>query len=728
MTHLITFLFFLLAFNCLYSSWDYPETRTVDSIQDYHGIMLQDEYEWLEDFKTEESKAWYEAQNRLTHEVIGSIPGRDALFDRIKELDTAKETKVFYFNRAGDRYFYLVQELEDEVGSLYYRDGLDGEGILVIDPADYAEEGEAISEIDSYSVSPDGQYVSFTIAAGGSDIGTLYIAEVETGQRIDQPIPRVRWAGSWHKDEPILFYSQLRIPGENEPRVDHYKRTRAKMHRLGDPIEQDPILVSYDHNPELGMADSDGPFVSTAPGSDYLFLYISHGVERADTLFISPLSKGIHADLEWKQLFGKEDEFTSSTNLGNDLYLLSRKDTPFYRVMKGNLDDWDKDKLIEVVPESDTVITSMQATSSRLYTVGMKGGVDRVFEIDVSQPGYPRYELELPLEGRAALLPSDPDREDVFFSFTSWIQSPAYFRYDPATRAITQTDIRPLGKYDYAPWVEVTEAMVRSHDGTLVPLTILHQKGLEMNGKHPVLLRGYGAYGVSQRPSHSALRLAWLEQGGIFAVAKVRGGGEFGDKWHRAGWQATKFNTWRDFIACAHYLIEAGYTEKGRIGGNGGSAGGILISRAMIADPEVWGAMVNAVGVNNTVRNHKRANGPANNAEYGNPLDPEEFPYVLAMDGYHNLRQDAVYPAVLYTAGYNDSRVPPWQPGKILARMQALDNQTEPFLMRTEFGGGHNSFARTMTYELWADIYAFLFWQLGHPDFQKAPDWTSQES
>jgi prolyl oligopeptidase len=711
-------------FTCLFipslsAAWDYPDTRQVDRVQDYHGIMLKDEYEWMEAFQTEESKAWYEAQNQLTHAIIGSIPGRDALFERIMELDTAKETKVFSFNRAGDRYFYQVQELEDEVGSLYYRDGLHGESKLIVDPADFAESAEHISEIDSYSVSPNGKTVSFTIAAGGSDIGTLYIVDVESGEPIDQPIPRVRWAGTWHQDEPILFYSQLRIPGENEPRVDHYKRTRAKMHRLGEPIENDPILVSYDHNPELGMAESDGPFVTTLPGCDYLVLFISHGVERADTLFISPLAEGIHPNLKWSKLFGKADEFVSSANLGNDLYLLSRKDTPYYRVLKGNLDHWDKDQLVEVIPETDTVLTGMQTTASRLYVAGMRGGVDTIFEVEVAQPGFPRRELDLPLEGRAALLPADPGREDVFFSFTSWIQAPAYYHYDPATRDITQTDIRPLGKYDHAPWVEVREVHVRSHDGTRVPLTILYKRGLELNGRNPVLLRGYGAYGISQRPSHSVIRLAWLEQGGIYAVAKVRGGGEFGDKWHRAGWQATKANTWKDFIACAQYLIDAGYTEKGRIGGNGGSAGGILISRAMIAAPDLWGAMVNAVGVNNPVRNHKRANGPANNAEYGNPLDPEQFPYVLAMDGYHNLRKGAQYPAVLYTAGYNDSRVPPWQPGKILARMQALDNQTEPFLLRTEFGGGHNSFARTMTYALWADIYAFLFWQLGHPDFQQ---------
>ncbi len=707
----------LLACSLLQAEWVCHVTKKAETIQTYHGIQLKDEYQYLEDFQSAESKAWYQAQNQLTQSVLEQIPGRDYLLERIQQLDSAKPTKVYSFDRAGDRYFYLVEKLGAEVGSLHFRDGIEGESQLIIDPKDFAQEGEALSAIDDYSVSPDGTKVSFSIATGGSDVGILRVYDIESGKLLEESIPRVKSAGSWHKDGSGLFYNQIRIPEPDEPRGDYFKRSRAKFHRLGASVEDDPILVSFHHSPELEIAELDYPYVFTMHGCDYLFCVISHGVDKARTVFVSPLSEGVRPDLSWRKIYDREDKISSFDNIGNDLFLLSFKGAPYFRVLHGSLDRWDLANLQEVVPESDTVLSSLQTTANRLYVQGMKGGMDELLEVGVLKPGYPSRNLQLPVKGSVYQLPADPTRDDVFLALNSWNQATAYYRYTPDSGEIVQTAIRPLGEFDVAPWVEVKEVLVPSHDGTEVPLSILSKKGLELDGKRPTLLYGYGAYGNSRKASHSVIRLAWLEQGGVYAVAKVRGGGEFGDRWHRAGWKATKFNTWKDFNACAKFLIEEGYTSKGQIGGMGGSAGGILISRAMISEPDLWGAMVNLVGVCNPVRNHVRANGAANAVEYGDPLDPEEFPYVLAMDGYHNIRPDTHYPAVLFTAGYNDSRVPPWQPGKMAARLQALPDQSEPFLMRVEFGGGHQGFARSMIHKEYADIYAFLFWQLVHPDY-----------
>jgi prolyl oligopeptidase len=246
-----------------------------------------------------------------------------------------------------------------------------------------------------------------------------------------------------------------------------------------------------------------------------------------------------------------------------------------------------------------------------------------------------------------------------------------------------------------------------------VPLTVIHHESVELDGSNPAILRGYGAYGRSLRPAFGPMRLAWLERGGIYAVAHVRGGGEFGKEWHEGGHIETKLNSWLDFHACAESLIEKGYTSKGRVGGIGGSMGGVLVGRALTSRPDLYGAIVSSVGNHNPVRNHRRANGPANYPEYGNPLSPGEFPYVLAMDSYFAIHDGVDYPPVLLTSGYNDTRVDPWMPGKMAARLQQANPEGGPFLLRVEFEAGHGGVARTAIWEQLADIYTFFFWALG---------------
>lgn len=693
----------------------YPETPAGEVVHTYGNIRLPDPFVWLEEHEEPEAEAWFRAQNAFARSAIGGLPGREAFFERIKEIDEAKTVQIYSFDRVGERYFFLKREVGEEVASLFFRDGIDGEAQLIADPAQFGA-GESVYAIEFYSPSHDGSRVALGIAAGGSEIPDIHLLEVESGKRVGLPVPRARGA-RWLEDGSGFFYTQRRPEDPEEPRVERYQRQPSRFHLAGSDPENDPVVVSYDKNPSPGLGPVDFPFVIPVPESAYTLLYVGHGVGKANTFFytrgLDPEAPGA---TRWEPISVREDLVETVALHEDTLFLLSFKDAPRRKILRGSLSDFDKDALEVVLPEGDRVITGISVLGERLYATAMEGGIDQLLVLDLSDPGARFEEIALPLIGRVSLLANDYREEDVYMSLTSWKQAPAYYRFDPATGRVEESPLRPLGPYDAPEGIRVRRVMVPSHDGVEVPLTIIHHEALERDGTNPAILYGYGAYGNPLRPFFSPTRLAWFERGGIFAVAHVRGGGEYGKAWHDGGHLETKRNSWLDFHACAEHLIEAGYTGAEHLGAMGGSMGGVLVGRAMTSRPELYGAVVSRVGNHNPVRNHRRANGPANYPEYGNPLDPEEFPYVLAMDSYYAVQDGVSYPPMLLTSGFNDARVDPWMPGKLAARLQQADPEGGPFLMRVEFDAGHGGVARSDIWEEEADIYTFLQWALsGEP-------------
>ena len=323
--------------------------------------------------------------------------------------------------------------------------------------------------------------------------------------------------------------------------------------------------------------------------------------------------------------------------------------------------------------------------------------------------------IELPAIGRVNLLSNDYTKSDLFMAIIGWTRESTWYRFDPADGGIEQVEIKPLGPFDYLDDMIVERIMVTSHDGVEVPLTILRKSSVQVDGSNPTLLFGYGAYGISMRPYYNPLMLPWFENGGVYALANVRGGGEYGDSWHKAGHMNTKRNSWLDLNACAEYLIEKDYTNNSSLAIMGASMGGVLVGRAMTSRPDLYGAVISIVGCNNPVRIHRQANGPVNFPEFGNPLDPEEFPYVLAMDSYFAVKDDVDYPPMLITAGWNDARVEPWEPAKMAARMQQANPCGGPYLLRVGYRAGHRRIARSDYWVEHADRYAFLLWVLNKP-------------
>jgi prolyl oligopeptidase len=687
---------------------EYPATPVREVVHAYGNVRLPDPFAWLEE-RTDETEAWFRAQDAFARQRIGEMPGRQELFNRIREIDEAKTVQVYSFDRVGDRYFYLRREIGEEVGRLFHRDGIAGEERLLVDPAQFGRSG-GVYAIEYYTPSLDGDLVAVGIAAGGSEIPDLYLVDVATAQARDTVIPRVRSGPGWLEDGSGFFYTQQRPEDPDEDPAERYTRRPAKLHRLGSDPAGDPVVISHDERPLPGLDPVAMPFVFQAPGTPYLFAVLVHGVDRARTVFFArDADLSDPASIDWHPLTDRDDSIEGLALHNDTLFLLSTRAAPRGKILYGDLRDFDKARMRVLLPEGKRVLTGMTVLGGRLYLTAMYGGIDEIMTVDAGNPASGFEPIELPLIGRVTLLANDWREPDVYLSLTSWQRAPAYYRYDPVDGSVTQSPLRPLGPYDSPEGLIVERVLVPSHDGVEVPLTIMYHESTPRDGSSPAILSGYGAYGISQRPAFGPTRLAWLERGGVFAVAHVRGGGEFGKEWHRGGHIATKRNSWLDFHACAEYLIEHGYSSAGRIGAMGGSMGGVLVGRAMTSRPELYGAVVSQVGNHNPVRNHRRANGPANYPEYGNPLDPEVFPYVLAMDSYFAVRDGVRYPPMLLTSGYNDARVDPWMPGKMAARLQQADPEGGPFLMRVEFDAGHGGVARSDIWEEIADVYTFLF-------------------
>lgn len=707
-----------LVINCLAfllsayaGAYDYPETPVREEVHRYGSVELNDPFAWLE-VKNEETEEWFRRQDAFARGMINEMPPKQVLFERIKEIDDAKTVNIYSFSRQGERYFHLKLEIGEEVASLYYRDGIDSESRMILDPADFAK-SEMVHSIEYYVPSYDGSKVAVGIMAGGNEIPDLYIIDVATGEVLEPAIQRVRSIPAWLEDGSGFYYSQMRPIDPEEDPVDRYKRRRAKFHSLGTDPAGDPVVVSFDDNPTPGLSEVDSPYVFALPESDMTVLLVSHGVDRANSLYFSRNVNPLHPDsIKWIQICSRDDKIESVDIHGNVAYLLSFKDSPRRKILTTELKQDCMGEVREFLPESERVLTGISILGGRLYITGMDGGIDFIMTKDLESPHSGFEDIVLPLIGRVTLLSNDYREPDVYISLTSWTRAAAYYRYDPADGSVVMSEFRPMGPFDAPEGLLAERIMVKSHDGVEVPLTVIRSESVQLNGNNPTILYGYGAYGISMRPGYGPVRLAWLERGGIYAVAHVRGGGEFGKEWHEAGHQETKRNSWLDFNACAQYLIDNGYAGKGTIGAMGGSMGGVLVGRAMTSRPDLYGAVVSSVGNHNPVRNHMRANGPANYPEYGNPLDPEEFPYVLAMDSYFAVRDGVDYPPMLLTSGYNDARVDSWMPGKMAARLQHANPDGGPYLMRIEFEAGHGGVARSDQLEEVADEYAFLFWAL----------------
>lgn len=684
-------------------------------VDDYFGTKIVDDYRWMEDRWSDRFKTWLQGQDAYARTVIEGIPGRDALQRRVASHSGATAL-VSAVRLAGGRLFYGKREVGQDTVKLYVRQGFDGPERLLVDPDAASTPGHHVA-MDDFRPSPDGRRVVYTLSAGGSENSVLHILDVDSGRVSAETIDRTEYANpSWRPDGRAFYYNRFAAVGPDAKDTDKYLNSRAWLHRVGTDPATDRPLIGTGLPGSLPVTEVDYPFVEAFPGSPYVLAAISHGADAAMTFYVAQAGPG-GVPGTWTKVADAADKVARVVPFGKRLYLLTYRDAPRWRVVSVDAAHPDLSRARVVVPESERVVETLHASADALYVGQLDGGLSRLLRVDPRR-GLVR-EVALPLQGSLTDPAVDPRSKTVVFGLTNWITPARHFRLEGVrSRPLTLTPPSPEDTSAYT----VEEVRVPSWDGVMVPLSIVRRKDHVPDGRSPLWLTGYGAYGYAYTPVFVSRLLPLLEDGGVYAVAHVRGGGEFGEDWHLAGKLATKPNTHKDLIAAAEYLHAHGYGAPQTTAIEGRSAGGILVGMATTARPDLFRVVFNGVGDNNVLRAEHGTDGPANSLEYGSTRTQAGFDALYAVDATQHVRDGVAYPAVLLTSGYNDPRVAPWQPGKMAAHLQAATASGRPVLFLVDFDAGHGvGSTRTQRDRETADQLGFFYWQIGRPAFQPAP-------
>jgi len=699
-----------------------PPVAPVKNVADtYFGTTVNDPYRYMENLSDPEVAAWMKAQNDYTHSLLDGIPGRKELLTRIQELDNSVAARVGDVRRLPDgRYFYTKRLPQDNTFKLYVREGLTGKEILLFDPEKFAKIAGKPFAINYYEPSPDGNYVACGLSAAGSEDAVIHVVEMATGKEVDKPIDRAQFGGiSWRLDGKSFFYNRLQKMESGMPETERYQNSRVYLHTIGADANKEPSVFGFEVSSLVKMDPADNPFVTTTPDSKYAVGDIEHGTQNEQTLYVAPLASVGKPNTPWQKVCDVEDGVTDFAVKGKEIFLLTHKNSPRFEIIRTSLNKPDLTAAKTVVPASDAVITGLAVAKDALYVELRDGGIGRLLRVSFHGKIEP---VKLLFDGSLSLMAANPQLDGTLLDMATWTKAGQIYAYDPQTKMITNTGLQPLGEFDAPDDLVSVEVKAKSHDGVMIPLSIIYKRGIKLDGSNPTLLSGYGAYGISRDPGFNPSLLAWYEKGGVYAVAHVRGGGEYGEDWYKAGYKLTKPNTWKDFIACAEYLIQNGYTSPSRLAGTGGSAGGILIGRAVTERPDLFGATIFQVGCLDMLRIETTPNGVPNIPEFGSVQTKEGFKGLYEMSAYDHVSDGTKYPAVLLTTGINDPRVEPWQSAKMAARLQAATAGGKPVLLRVDYEAGHGiGTTKKQGEEQFADMLTFLLWQFGVPDFQITP-------
>jgi prolyl oligopeptidase len=685
-------------------------------VETFFGTSVTDDYRWMEESKSPAFQAFMKGQADYTNAALARIPGRAALEKRIVALDNAS-VKVLDVNQVGDAYFYRKSAPGAANYSLVVRQGAQGAETVLVDPT-LLSVGDKHVSIDYFQPSLDGKYVAYGLSEGGSEQSVLHIMDVTTGKDLDERIDRTNDASvSWLPDGKSFYYNRLQKLADGAPGTDKYKDSRAFLHVLGTDPNSDKPVLGTGLNTGIKIDAIAFPIVVVTPGSDYVLGLVVNGVQHEIGLYAAPLAKAIDGNTPWIKLALPEDAVTSAALHGNDLFLLTHKDAARFKVLKEDVSKPDLAQAETVVPASDVVITGIGAAADAVYIQDMDGGPSRLRRLP-----YDTGKVEaVPLAYDGATIDglyTDARVPGALFSVEGWVHSGAWVTYEPKTARIVDTGLLAPAPVDTKAYV-AEEIKIKSDDGTEVPLSIVRRKDAKPDGKHPTLIWGYGAYGISETPVFAPRWFPLLENNGIWATCHVRGGGEYGEDWHLAGKKATKPNSWKDLIACGQYLIDKGWATPAMLGIDGGSAGGILVGNAMAVRPDLFRVVIDEVGVSNVLRAEFSENGPPNIPEFGTVTTEDGFKGLLAMDAMHNIKPGTAYPAVLLTTGINDPRVPSYQSAKMAATLQAATTSGRPILLRVDYDAGHGiGSTRTQRNKELADKFAFMFWQMGLKAYQ----------
>ncbi|MCG6924170.1 MAG: prolyl oligopeptidase family serine peptidase [Acidobacteria bacterium] len=657
----------------------YPEARQDDIVDDYFGTKVPDPYRWLEDDRSPETKAWVEAQNEITFSWLASVPEREAIRDRVKRL--WDHERFGLPSREGPWTVFSRNDGLQNQSVVYRARGLEGAPEVLLDPNVLSEDGTVALADQGTAFTDDGRYLAWASASGGSDWRTWRVRDVATGEDLPDVVQWSKFStAAWRRDGTGFYYSRYAEPAEDQALRGVNKNQKVYFHRVGTSQEDDELAYERPDHPDWGLG------AAVTDDGRFLLVYQTEGTDPKNRIFLRDLEDPTGSIDPFLDAFDAQYEV-----VGNDddvFYVRTDNGAGRYRLVAVDRRDPDPTAWKTLIPEDRdrAVLSSASMIGDRFVVVWERDAHHRL-RIHGNDGG---VEKEVALPGLGSVAMSGKRRDDAFFySYTSWAWPTTIHRCDPGTGESTLFR-EPEVAFDPRDF-EATQVFFESKDGTRVPLFLVHRKSLERSGQNPTLLYGYGGFNVSLTPSFSVAVVAWLEMGGVWAVANLRGGGEYGKEWHEAGRLGNKQNTFDDFIAAAEYLIGEGYTSSPRLAVYGGSNGGLLVGAVLNQRPDLFGAAIPAVGVMDMLRFHQFTIGWAWKSDYGSAETQEGFETLIGYSPLHNIHFGTEYPAVLITTADHDDRVVPAHSFKYAATLQAAQGGDAPILIRVETRAGHGA-------------------------------------
>ncbi|MBW6490505.1 MAG: prolyl oligopeptidase family serine peptidase [Lentimicrobium sp.] len=674
----------------------YPESRKTDTVDEYFGTEVPDPYRWLEDDNSVETAAWVTAQNLVTDAYLATIPFREQISERLTELWNYPRYGVPF--KKGGKYFFFKNDGTQNQSVLYIQDSLKGKPRVFLDPNKLSDDGT--TSLRNYSVSKDGKYFAYAISKAGSDWNEIYVMETANAVQLTDKLEWVKFSGiSWRGNG--FYYSRYDKPTGGGELSSKNQYQKVYHHTLGDLQEKDELIYENRNFPLRNYG------VSATEDGRFLVLGESESTS-GNTLHIKDMSKPKAGFV--KVTDGFRFDYSVIHNEGEKFLVLTNDGAPKYRLIEIDLKSPAAENWKNIIPEKEQVLSSAEVAGGRIVCTYMKDAENRGYIHDMN--GTLLNEISLPGQGTISGFEGKKDENEAFYAFTSFTSPYTVFLYDLASNR-SEVFHQPELDFDASQY-ESKQVFYTSKDGTRVPMFIVHKNGIKMDGNNPVYLYGYGGFNISLTPSFSVSRLVFLEQGGVFAMPNLRGGGEYGEAWHRAGTKLQKQNVFDDFIAAAEFLINEKYTKPKKIAIAGGSNGGLLVGACMTQRPDLFAVALPAVGVMDMLRFHKFTIGWAWTEDYGSSEDSTQFRYLLGYSPLHNLKPGTCYPATLVTTADHDDRVVPAHSFKFAATLQEHQSCSKPALIRIETKAGHGAGkSLSKMIEEATDIWAFTMHNLG---------------
>ncbi|HSH67207.1 MAG TPA: prolyl oligopeptidase family serine peptidase, partial [Bacteroidia bacterium] len=639
------------------AQYKYPVTREHPVADNYFGTQIIDNYRWLENLKNPEVQTWFKEQADFSNNILRKINGRDELIKSLKQVQGMYGDVCDNIIQRGNVYFYAKRRKDEKLSKLYSIAIPDGKENLLFDP----ETIESGTQLVKFTVSEDGKMIAVSFSQGGAEICDIRILDV-LEKKLLPDVVSPTWSEfnfEFTSEGESLVYSKMNT---NDPSSDDLlKNTKAFIHQLGANSKNDKIIASLEKYPELNILPEQFPQVYFSADYKYIFLQLE-SAKIENLVYYASVSELKNEKIDWKPLIKLEDEITKYHAIGNQLYFLTHKNAPNYKICVTTIGDTDFSNAKIIVPESKKVIPFDDFRQSKNYLYySLNDGVDQeIFQLDPQS--FTTKKLPLP-KGINTCSPFNKRQNDkLLISNSGWLTPNVFYEYDAQTGLASKSKWFNLGNNfpDYEKQYEIKEMEIPSYDGVMVPLSLIYPKNIRLDGSNPCYIYGYGAYGLPNQPRFVNTAMILLEHGVILAFAHVRGGGEKGDVWHKAGQKDTKPNTWKDFIACSEYLIKEKYTSPQKLIGKGVSMGGILIGRAITERPDLFKVAIVEVGATNTIRSEITANGPNQIPEIGTLQNEQDCKNLIEMDAQSKVKKGIKYPAVLVRTGMNDSRIVPW--------------------------------------------------------------------